>query len=108
MYGDAFVIDSDNAISESHLIEGASIHEDHHIDTEAHKEHHDDEDHSESSSCEDECHFCICLCNAHNILPSIIEISTIELENVDSKIDTNYTSLYSNSYLDRIFQPPQV
>jgi len=101
-------MDSDMMVNEPHLIEGTSIHEDHHMDTQEHKEHHEDDDHSENSSCEDECHFCICTCTAHNIAPSIFQMATINLENADFQMHANYVSLYSNSYLDRVFQPPQV
>ena len=107
-YGDEFLHAESQADTTSHLIPGTSVHNDHHQDSDAHKEHHEEQDHEQHSDCEDECHFCICACASHNIILSDYELQSLDFDPPTLRTVPDYNFIYSSSYLAAIFQPPRV
>ena len=99
-FGDAFIIQVKNE-----LISNASQGH-HHLDRESHEAEHKKEEHSKN--CEDECHFCLfsgATISFITELPNVI----IGLNRVVSlKNNYYYAKLYSDTYLEGIWQPPRV
>lgn len=63
------------------------------------------EEHKESDLCSP---FCTCVCCSSIVLKPVLSYPNLVSETPSSLLITDYSELFSNDYLSKIFQPPQV